>query len=135
MWLSGPPGAGKSTTGALMGKDAGYVYFEADCTMNGQNPFVPLDAENPTAAAFKQKLLKASKVLPLFEACFALISPSSLSMKIQIIGGKITENLGFKSPLWKVKIFLSFFLFIFKFFTQKWVSLIFNHFLISCLVN
>ena len=60
VWLSGPPGAGKSTTGALMGKDAGYVYFEADCTMNGQNPFVPLDAENPTAAAFKQKLLKAS---------------------------------------------------------------------------
>ena len=99
MWLSGPPGAGKSTTGALMGKDAGYVYFEADCTMNGQNPFVPLDAENPTAAAFKQKLLKASKVLPLFEACFALISPSSLSMKIQIIGGKITENLGFKLVL------------------------------------
>ena len=60
MWLSGPPGAGKSTTGALMGKDAGYVYFEADCTMNGQNPFVPLDSENPTSAAFKQKLLKAS---------------------------------------------------------------------------
>ena len=60
VWLSGPPGAGKSTTGALMGKDAGYVYFEADCTMNGQNPFVSLDAENPTAAAFKQKLLKAS---------------------------------------------------------------------------
>ena len=64
MWLSGPPGAGKSTTGALMGKDAGYVYFEADCTMNGQNPFVPLDAENPTMAAFKQKLLKASNHTP-----------------------------------------------------------------------
>ncbi len=43
-----------------MGKDAGYVYFEADCTWNGLNPFVPLDAENPTAAAFKQKPLKAS---------------------------------------------------------------------------
>ena len=64
VWLSGPPGAGKSTTGALMGKDAGYVYFEADCTMNGQNPFVPLDSENPTAAAFKQKLLKASNHTP-----------------------------------------------------------------------
>jgi len=60
VWLSGPPGAGKSTTGALMGKDAGYVYFEADCTMSGQNPFVSLDAENPTAAAFKQKLLKGN---------------------------------------------------------------------------
>ena len=33
---------------------------------------------------------------------------------IQIMGVKITENLGFKSPLPKVEIFLFFFLFIFK---------------------
>ena len=44
------------------------------------------------------------KVLSLLEACFDLISGSSLSMKIQIMGGEITENLGFKSPLRKVKI-------------------------------
>ena len=62
------------------------------------------------------------KVLSLLEACFDLISGSSLHMKIQIMGGKITENLGFKSLLWKVKIFLFFFLFIFKFFTH-WVTL------------
>ena len=37
------------------------------------------------------------KVLFLLEACFDLISGSSLHMKIQIMGGKITENLGFKS--------------------------------------
>ena len=43
------------------------------------------------------------KVLSFLEACFDLISGSSLSMKIQIMGGKITENLGFKSPLRKVK--------------------------------
>ena len=53
-----------------------------------------------------------------------MISSPPPSMKIQIMGGKITENLGFKSPLRKVKKFLSFFLFIFKFFTQNWVSLI-----------
>jgi hypothetical protein len=53
------------------------------------------------------------KVLSLLEACFDLILPSS--MKIQIIGGKITENLRFKSLLKKVKISLSYFLFIFKF--------------------
>jgi hypothetical protein len=57
------------------------------------------------------------KVLSLLGACFDLISGSSLSMKIQIMGGKITENLGFKSPLLKVNKFLFFFLFIFKFFT------------------
>ena len=43
------------------------------------------------------------KVLFLLEACFDLILGYSLSMKIQIMGGRITENLGFKSPLQKVK--------------------------------
>ena len=71
-----------------------------------------------------QLIIYIHKVLSLLEACFDLISGSSLSMKIQIMGGKITENLGFKSPLWKVKKFLFFFLFIFKFFTQKWISFI-----------
>ena len=32
------------------------------------------------------------KVLSLLETCFDLISSSSFSMKIQIMGGKITEN-------------------------------------------
>ena len=50
------------------------------------------------------------KVLSLLEACFDLISGSPLSMKIQTMGGKITENLGFESPLRKVNFFCSFFL-------------------------
>jgi hypothetical protein len=33
------------------------------------------------------------------EACFDLISSPSLSMKIQMMDEKITENLEFKSPL------------------------------------
>ena len=77
-----------------------------------------------------------NKVLSLLEARFDLILGSSLSMKIQFMGLKITENLGFKFPLRKVKMFLLFFLFIFKFFTQKWISFILTiHFLISCLIN
>ena len=51
-----------------------------------------------------------------------MISSSYLSMKIQITSGKITENLEFKSLLHKVKTFFIFFLFIFKFFKQKWIS-------------
>ena len=58
IWLSGPPGAGKSTTAQLMGRDAGYVYYEADCALNFLNPFVPSDVDNPTIAAFRQKPLK-----------------------------------------------------------------------------
>ena len=42
-------------------------------------------------------------------SCFDLISRSSLHMKIQITGGKITENLGFKSLVRKVKFFFSLF--------------------------
>ena len=53
----------------------------------------------------KFSFLQIAKVPSLLEACFDLISGSSLHMKIQIMGGKITENLGFKSLLRKVKIF------------------------------
>ena len=53
------------------------------------------------------------KVLSLLKACFDLISSHSPSMKIQIMGWKITENLGLNSPLRKVNFFF-FFLFLFK---------------------
>ena len=62
IWLSGPPGAGKSTTGQLMSKKAGFVYLEADCISQFLNPFVPSDVENPSMAGFQQKALKV-KVL------------------------------------------------------------------------
>ena len=54
------------------------------------------------------------KVLSFSEACFDLISSSSLYLKIQIMGRKITEN-----PPQKVNIFS--FLFILKFLTRNWV--------------
>ena len=76
-----------------------------------------------------------TKVLSLLEACFDLISGSSLHMKIQIMGGKITENLGFKSPLRKVKNFLVFFSFHFQILHTKVDIFYFNHFLMSCLMN
>ena len=66
IWLSGPPGAGKSSTGQIMGREAGYVYFEADCSMNCLNPFVPLDCNNPTLAAIRQKPLKVGSIFFAF---------------------------------------------------------------------
>ena len=58
MWLSGPPGAGKSTTAQLLGRHDDYVYYEADSMASFLNPFVPTDVDNPTFAAFSQKPLK-----------------------------------------------------------------------------
>ena len=64
------------------------------------------------------------KVLSLLEVYFDLISSPSPSIKIQIMGGKNTENLGLETPLLRnVKIFFSLFLFIFKFFTKICISL------------
>ena len=62
--LSGPPGAGKSTTCQLMAKEAGYVYYEADCTTNNLNPFIGTDVANPTLASLKQKPLKVFFFVP-----------------------------------------------------------------------
>ena len=75
------------------------------------------------------------RVLTFLEACFDLILSPSLSMKIQIMGGKISENLGFKSPLRKVKKILFLFLFHFQILHTKMGIFEFNNFLISCLIN
>ena len=60
IWLSGPPGAGKSTSGLLLAKKYGYVYYEADGFMFGVNPYVPLDATEPSLATMSQPPLKVS---------------------------------------------------------------------------
>ena len=64
--LFGPPGAGKSTTGQLLAKNHGYVYFEADCFMNLVNPYIPLDAAEPSLAQMNQKGVKVSCTFFLF---------------------------------------------------------------------
>ena len=61
----------------------------------------PNEATTPTSTIIHRSLCIISletfgklKVLSLLEAFFDLISGSSLSMKIQIMGRKITENPG-----------------------------------------
>ena len=58
VWVTGAPGMGKSTSAQMLGRDHGYVYYEADCFMGLRNPYVPLDVENPTLASLHQKTLK-----------------------------------------------------------------------------
>jgi len=58
VWLSGAPGLGKSTTARMMGKSAGYVYYEADAFISHVNPYVSTDSADLKLALFSQKFLK-----------------------------------------------------------------------------
>ena len=60
LFLSGPPGAGKSTTAQFLAKEKGYVYYEADCFPGCVDPFVPLDVPEPSIAQMKQKPIKVN---------------------------------------------------------------------------
>ena len=41
---------GKSTSAQMLGRDHGYVYYEADCFTRLCNPYVPLNVDNPSLA-------------------------------------------------------------------------------------
>ena len=58
LWITGPPGLGKSTSAQLLGRKHGYVFYESDCFENIKNPYIPTDAENPSIAQVHQKALK-----------------------------------------------------------------------------
>ena len=58
LWLTGPPGLGKSTSAQLLAKNHGYVYYEGDCFNSCKNPYIPVDAPDPTMAHLNQRKLK-----------------------------------------------------------------------------
>ena len=58
VWISGAPGLGKSTSGHILSKRAGYVYYEADSFLSFLNPYIPPDAEEPSLAMLTQNFLK-----------------------------------------------------------------------------
>ena len=57
IWITGPPGLGKSTSAQLLSREHGYVYYEGDCFFNMKNPYIPPDVENPSLAQVKQRKL------------------------------------------------------------------------------
>ena len=58
LWLSGAPGMGKSTSGQILAKKHGYVYYEADAFNLVKNPFNDLETDNPSMHQSKMKILK-----------------------------------------------------------------------------
>ena len=57
IWISGPPGLGKSTSAQLLSREHGFVYYEADCFFGLRNPYIPPNVENPTMAQGRQRKL------------------------------------------------------------------------------
>ena len=74
---------GKSTSAQLLGRDHGYVYYEADCFSRLCNPYVPLNVDNPSLAQVNQKILKG----PGAEERKAMIKRTS-SMWQNLMAGK-----------------------------------------------
>ena len=58
IWISGAPGLGKSTSGLLLSKLFGYVYYEGDAFVDHTNPYIPPEVEEPSIAISGQKPLK-----------------------------------------------------------------------------
>ena len=60
-WLSGPPGAGKTTTCQLMAKKKDFIFYEADAMLILVNPFVDVsDVANVGKAFMGQTPLKVN---------------------------------------------------------------------------
>ena len=57
IWITGPPGLGKSTSAQLLSREHGYVYYEGDCFFGLRNPYIPPGVENPTMAQRMQRKL------------------------------------------------------------------------------
>ena len=82
VWLDGPPCSGKSVSAQLLANTRGYVYYEGDCFGSGKNPYIPLDAEDPSMAMLSQRTLKGE----------GMEDRARLGMKVWEVSGKREEN-------------------------------------------
>ena len=80
IWITGPPGLGKSTSAQLLSREHGYVYYEGDCFFNLKNPYIPSDVENPSVAQVMQRKLVGEGVAERREICNQAIKQWQLKM-------------------------------------------------------
>jgi len=57
VWITGVPGLGKSTTGQLLSRHHGYIYYEGDCFFGLKNPYIAPDVPEPSIATQGQRKL------------------------------------------------------------------------------
>ena len=57
LWITGAPGMGKSTTGQLLSRNHGFVFYEGDCFWSLRNPYIPPNVPEASLATLKQKKL------------------------------------------------------------------------------
>ena len=58
IFITGIPGSGKSKIAHLMAKKFGFKYYEGDATFYSNNPYIPLDSEEPSLSSSEQKPMR-----------------------------------------------------------------------------
>ena len=54
IWLTGPPGSGKSITSQYFAKTHGFIHYQGDCFTEFLNPFTDLEADEATLSQMMQ---------------------------------------------------------------------------------
>merc|ERR1719193_1497236 len=80
IWITGPPGLGKSTSAQLLSREHGFIYYEGDCFFGLRNPYIPADVENPSLAQTKQRKLVGKGVAERREICNQAVKQWELKM-------------------------------------------------------
>merc|ERR1719430_198206 len=73
IWITGPPGLGKSTSAQLLSREHGFIYYEGDCFFGLRNPYIPADVENPSLHQTKQRKLVGEGVKERKAICDASV--------------------------------------------------------------